>query len=351
MRRGVPGILIGIGGALIALSLGAVGLGGWLAVRAGRAGDLEMALIWGCGGGLAALFLLFLGVGFVSEGLTRMAATVHFEVEPRAARLGETLAVQIAVEAHRPLIAGPIRLRLMTKEFMAFWVWDWFRKTHRRKEEREQTRVVHEIQIADRVELLPGLPQRYTAALAIPIDGMASFRREERGRLGTDVHAFEWWVELEVGLQGWPDAYEKIPLSVRPVRVSPALEAPAAESVSDLPSSDPLRITLAAWSFPVGSALQGWVRWEGEARQRVQVEAGYRILAEGRTWTTLIGRAVYELDPGQEEGFAFEIPSDGPITRSGDLYDIRWFVRGIADRPLAPDLSAEVAARVVPGSM
>ncbi len=348
MRRGVPEILIG--GTLIALGLGAVGLGGWFSVRAGRAGDLEMALIGGCGGGLAALFLLFLGVAFVSEGLTRMAATVHFEVEPRTARLGETLAVQIAVEAHRPLIAGPIRLRLMTKESMAFWVWDWFRKTHRRREEREQTRVVQEIPIADRVELLPGLPQRYIAALTIPIDGMASFRREERGRLGPDVHAFEWWVELEVGLQGWPDAYEKIPLHVRPVRVSPAPEAPAAEPVSDLPSSDPLRIALAAWAFPVGSALRGWVRWEGEMRQRVQVEAGYRILAGGRTWTSLIGRAVYALDPGQEEGFAFEIPADGPITHSGDLYDIRWFVRGIADRPHAPDLSAEVAVRVVPGS-
>jgi len=346
MRRGAP--WIAIGAVLILLSLGAVGLGGWLAVRAGRAGDPKMALIWGCGGGLTALSLLFLGAGFASEGLTRMAATVHVDVEPRAARLGETLAVRIAVEAHRPLIAGPIRLRLMTKEFMAFWVWDWFRKTRRRKEEREQTRVVQEIQIADRVELLPGLPQRYMAALVVPIDGMASFRREERGRLGTDVHAFEWWVELEVGLQGWPDAYEKIPLSVRPVRAAPAPEAPAAEPVSDLPSSDPLRVALAAWSFPVGSALRGWVRWEGEARQRVRVEAGYQILAEGRTWTTLIGRAVYELEPGQEEAFAFEIPSDGPITRSGDLYDIRWFVRGIADRPLARDLPAEVAARVVP---
>jgi hypothetical protein len=330
MRHGAK---IAAGGALIlAIGLAGLGFGGWLLWLAATSSSNRVFTELTCIGGVllvvfgAALGLF--GIGTLLSGLTAIAIDVQWDVQPKMARLGETLNVKATITPHRPVLVGPGHVRLVKREHLSYWVRSLLSKTQRRKEEDTAETIVQEVMLLSHaVEQPPGVPLRLSARLRVPPEEMATFQREETSPLGKDTHRVSWQVTLDLPLRSWPDAYKAVDVRILPVSTaSLAMTNQTGSSVVRGPLSEPLYLTLAQTSLCVGDVLSGTVHWGGSDEADVWVSAGYRIVAEARTWTTIIGQANFRLAAGGQAPFAFAIPAEGPLSYKGKLFAIRWFV-------------------------
>jgi hypothetical protein len=327
MRRGAK---IVTGGVLILLiSLAGLGLGGWLIWLAIESSNRTLGELMCIGGTLMTMFsgaVMLLSVGVIRSGLTAAAVDVKLDVRPTTARLGEALDVRVAVTPQRPVLAGPAYVRLVKEECLSYWVRSLLSKTQRRKEEEAAETTVQEVTLlTPPAELPPEIPFRWSARLHIPPDEAASFQREEVSSLGKDVHCVNWKVTLDLALKGWPDAGESVELQVLPVSATP-LPAEADAMIMHGSPTDPLNLALARTRVQAGDTLDGTVHWAGESASDVWVSLGYRVIAEARTWTTVVDQANFRLSAGAQAPFALDVPVQGPLSYQGQLFTIRWFL-------------------------
>ena len=348
MRHGAK---IAAGGALIlAIGLAGLGFGGWLLWLAATSPSNRVVTELTCIGGVllvvfgAALGLI--GIGTLLSGLTAIAVDVQWDVQPTMARLGETLNVKATITPHRPVLVGPGHVRLVKREHLSYWVRSLLSKTQRRKEEDTAETIVQEAMLLRHaVEQPPGVPLRLSARLRVPPEEMATFQREETSPLGKDTHRVSWRVTLDLPLRGWPDAYEAVDIRILPVSTAPrAVTDQMGASVVRGSLGEPLYLTLAQASMYVGDTLSGMVHWEGREEATVWVSAGYRVVAEAKTWATIIGQANFKLSAGAQAPFAFAIPAEGPLSYKGKLFAIHWFVLARAGET-QQEIEVQVRAR------
>jgi hypothetical protein len=347
MRRGAK---IVAGGVLIlVIGLAGLGLGGWLLWLAATSSNRVFTELTCIGGVLLVMFsgtLGLLGFGTLLSGLTAVAADVQWDVQPGTAQLGETLNVKVTIMPHRPILVGLGHVRLVKEEHLSYWVRSLLSKTQRRKEEDTAKTIVQEATLPILpAELPPGVPLRLSTRLHIPPDEMASFQREEISPLGKDTHRVSWQVTLDLPLRSWPDAYKAVDVRILPVSTAPlAMTNQTGSSVVRGPLSEPLYLTLAQTSLCVGDVLSGTVHWGGSDEADVWVSAGYRTVAEARTWATVIGQANFKLSAGAQAPFTFVIPAEGPLTYKGKLFAIHWFVLARAGET-QQEIEVQVRAR------
>jgi hypothetical protein len=327
MRHGVKII---IGGVLtLLIGLAGLGLSGWLLWLAIESPNRTLSELMCVAGALTTMFsgaAMLLSVGMILSGLTATAVDVKLDVQPTTARLGEALDVRVTVTPQRPVLAGPARVRLVKEEHLSYWVRSLLSKTQRRKEEKVAETIVQEVTLFTiPTDLPPEIPFHWSARLHIPLDEATSFQHEEVSSLGKDVHRVDWKVTLDLTLKGWPDAYESVKLQVLPVSAMP-LPAEADAMIIRGSLTDPLNLTLARARVQAGSTLEGTVHWAGEQASDVWVYLGYRVIAEARTWTTVVDQANFGLSAGAQAPFALNIPARGPLSYQGQLFAIRWFL-------------------------
>ncbi len=317
---------------LALLGFAGLGLGGWLiwlALELSSRGLGELACI---GGSLLVMFsgvMLLISIGAFRQGLTAAALDFQFNVQPKTVRLGEDLDVRVMITPHRPVLVGPGYIQLVKTESFSFWIPALLSRTQRRNEEDSADIVVQEVTLlTPPAELQPGMPFRWSARLRVPPGEMASFQREEISPLGKDTHAVSWGITFDLALRGWPDAYRSVDIRVLPISVVPPAGADQTQKalIARGPLTEPLYLTLAQASVHVGDTLSGTVHWEGREEATVWVSAGYRVVAEAKTWTTVIGQANFQLAAGAQAPFAFAIPAEGPLSYKGKLFAIHWFV-------------------------
>ena len=346
MKRSIFLIVTGIGMTLLGLS--GMALGGWFFWHAdGWWQGVSALFVF-----LASFILFGAGLWATQEGFIATAvAQRQVTVEPLEARLGQDLDVQAILTPRRTLQAGPVVFTLVGRERIRI------RQSHRRTREKTAEPVNLTTTLAEAVTLLAGYPQTYTARLTVPPEAMPSFSRDES--LG-EAWAFEWFVRFRLGLPRLPDVEEEIPIRVVPVRgTAGPLEVLPEEfgSVSAPQTSEPLRLVVDRATLTVGDALAGRVAWQGELGEQpgrgLRVELGYRALAgekpwEQRRWERVAAQMAFEPIPGREWTFTLAVPPEDPITYTGTLYRVEWFVRAVLDRPLMPDVRVELAVQVLP---
>ncbi|MGC8801945.1 MAG: hypothetical protein ACP5UR_17050 [Chloroflexus sp.] len=347
MKRSIFLIVTGVGMTLLGLS--GMAFGGWFFWHAGGWWQEVSALLV-----FLASFILFgAGLWATQEGFIATAvAQRQVTVEPLEARLGQDLNVQAILTPRRTLQAGPVVFTLVGRERIRI------RQSHRWIREKTAEPVNLTTTLAEAVTLLAGHPQTYTARLTVPPEAMPSFSRDES--LG-EAWAFEWFVRFRLGLPRLPDVEEEIPIRVVPVRVAAGpLEVLPEEfgSVSAPQTSEPLRLVVDRTTLTVGDVFSGRVAWQGELGEQpgrgLRVELGYRALAgekpwERRRWEHVAARmAAFEPTPGREWPFTLTVPLEDPITYTGALYRVEWFVRAVLDRPLMPDVRVELPVQVLP---
>ena len=331
MRSATQTIVKGI--VLALLGFAGFGLGGWLIWFALELSSRSLGELACIGGTLLIMFsgvMLLIGIGAFRQGLTAAALDFQFDVQPKTARLGEDLDLRVTITPHRPVLVGPGYIRLVKTESFSFWIPALLSRTQRRKEEDSADIVVQEVALlSPPAELQPGMPFRWAARLRVPPGEMASFKREEGSALGKDTHAVSWGVTFDLVLRGWPDAHKSVDIRVLPISMAPSAGADQQIEkalIARGPLTEPLYLTLAQASVHVGDTLSGMVHWEGREEATVWVSAGYRLVAEAKTWTTVIGQGNFRLAAGGQAPFAFVIPAEGPLSYNGKLFAIRWFV-------------------------
>jgi len=327
MRTIVKGIALALLG-FAGLCLGLGGLLSWLGLELSGRGLSDLVCI---GGSLLVMFsgvMLLIGIGARLRTLTSKALYFQCDVQPKTARLGEDLDMEVTITPLRPVLAGPGYIRLAKTESFSLSSISTSRTRRRNAEESAYT-VVQEVELlTPPAKLRPGMPFHWSACLRVPPDEMASFEREEASASGNDVHAVTWEVAFELRLQGWSDAYKSVDIHVLPINVAPHAVADQAETAIVVRGllTKPLHLTLARTSVHVGDTLSGTVYWGGGEEGTVWVSAGYRIVVKAETWTTIIGQANFRLAAGGQAPFAFAIPAEGPLSYKGKLFAIRWFV-------------------------
>lgn len=297
---------------------------------------------------------IFFGGGILTiiEGLVASAVSGQVVVEPDTVRLGETLTAQATLIPHRDLQAGPVTFTLIGRERMRFRL-----TRYRYKTEKTATPIRVVVPVAEKVTLLAGQPHTFTAHIAVPPNAMPSFFQQEP--LG-ELWAFEWVVHFRFGVPHWPDVNTHISIRVEPVWSRPApLDKPLTDltAPTTLSPAGPLYLTLAHTALAVGESVSGRVVWQGPAGQpagrALRVELGYRTLAgkwpwEKRRWEHVVAQQTFEPTPGREWLFTLPIPQEGPITYTGSLYRVTWFVRAVLDRPFKQDERVELPIHVLP---
>ena len=332
----------------VGLCLGLGGLLSWLVMELSSRSLSELACVGGSVLVLLSGVMLLNGIGAFRQGLAATPlSNFQFDVQPRTARLGEDLDIQVTITPRYPVLAGPGHIQLLKSESFSCWIPTSLSRTRGHNEEDSARIVVQEVELLNPpAKLQPGVPFRWSARLRVPPDEMASFEREEAGALGNDVHDVTWDVTFRLALKDWPEAHKSVNIRVLPSSVALHAVTDQVERAVVVRGlvTEPLYLTLAQTSVPVGDTLSGAVHWEGGEEVSVWVSAGYRIVVQAETWTTIIGQANFRLAAGEQAPFAFAIPAEGPLSYKGELFAIRWFVLAQAGEK-RQEIEVQVRAR------